>query len=340
MKELAEFLKSERQKRNLTLGSMSELSGISTGMLDRFEAGDLEFLGSALLIRYIIRGYCNALEIDPRPICERVAPSLDSLNFQELGIKKYACQMKLLRKKKRRMNASLLIFAVATAAVVYAGTWISQKRASLYAPLPAERILSQEELPPELVQKLASSEPKRSELRSPAGVPGNEPGTTAYNSETERAIMEADRNIGETGMSRAAGKADEPQAQAQEDTGEMTAEAQPPPDLPRVALSNSMEAVAEDKPAELPPEAKIYVFAVKANAKTWVQVRIDDRNTRSAMLYPGDRREWSAQKGMQVVIGNAGGVSMKWDEQPIDAPREPGRVLRFRLPDQITSIGD
>jgi len=51
------------------------------------------------------------------------------------------------------------------------------------------------------------------------------------------------------------------------------------------------------------------------------------------MLYPGDRREWAAGKSLQVVIGNAGGVLMKWNEQLLKAPREPGRVLRFRLPD-------
>ncbi|MGO9531035.1 MAG: hypothetical protein ACLP3B_07620 [Syntrophobacteraceae bacterium] len=32
-------------------------------------------------------------------------------------------------------------------------------------------------------------------------------------------------------------------------------------------------------------------------------------------------------------MGNAGGIHMKWNEQPVKAPRDPGRVLRFRLPD-------
>ncbi len=341
MKEIADFLKSERLERDLTLRSVSERSGVSIDMLDLFERCDLERLGSALLVRYIIRGYCGALEIDPQPVLDKAAPDLDNLNFQELGIKKYAVQVKLLRKKRRRMNASLLLFAVATAAVLYAGTWISEQRARLYAPVPAERILSQEELPPELVQKLATAEPQHNDSETPAAAPGNEPlaKVGADTREADRAIMQAEKNLQET--TETAGKAEEPaEPLAQEDTGEMTAEAQPSPDMPRVAISNSMEAVAEDKPAEPVPEPKSYVFAVEADAKTWVQVRIDDRHIRSAMLYPGDKREWSARKGMQVVIGNAGGVSMKWDEQPINAPREAGRVLRFKLPDQIASIGD
>jgi hypothetical protein len=51
------------------------------------------------------------------------------------------------------------------------------------------------------------------------------------------------------------------------------------------------------------------------------------------MLRPGDRREWSADRDLQVVVGNAGGIHMKWNGRQIEAPRDPGRVLRFRLPD-------
>jgi len=51
------------------------------------------------------------------------------------------------------------------------------------------------------------------------------------------------------------------------------------------------------------------------------------------MLRPGERREWSADRDLQVVVGNAGGIRMKWNGQPLEAPRDSGRVLRFRLPD-------
>lgn len=37
---------------------------------------------------------------------------------------------------------------------------------------------------------------------------------------------------------------------------------------------------------------------------------------------------------MRIVIGNAGGVSMKWDGRPVDIPARPGSVLRFSLPDE------
>ena len=61
MKELAEFLKTERLNRNMTLEEVSRLSGISTAMLTFLEACDFEQFGAPLLIRNTIRAYCKAL---------------------------------------------------------------------------------------------------------------------------------------------------------------------------------------------------------------------------------------------------------------------------------------
>ncbi len=97
-------------------------------------------------------------------------------------------------------------------------------------------------------------------------------------------------------------------------------------DLPTEALAAGKLAVSSET-------AKKHLFAVDADEKTWIQVEIDNKMTQSVMLYPGDKREWEAETGMRIVVGNLGGVRMQWDGRPLDAPGKPGRVLRFRLPD-------
>ena len=89
-------------------------------------------------------------------------------------------------------------------------------------------------------------------------------------------------------------------------------------------MSNSTDAVAGDEPVQSVETLHPNKFAVEADDEVWIQVIIDDKETRSAMLHPGDRREWTADKILQVVIGNAGGIHMKWNEQPVRAPRDPG----------------
>lgn len=341
MKELSEFLQSERNKRGLSLESIAEGSGISIGMLSSFEAGDFECIAASLLVRSIVRGYCKVFECDPEPLLQEFSSQLGELGYQEAGIQKFGRQMKMLRKKRRMISFPLLLFALATALVMYGGAWISEKRARLYAPPAADRILSQEDLPAELLEKLAPA-------------PGVQAGQrrAALNSrsdadlkETQKAIIKAEKNIEEAEKARSADKAAvAPKGGEAEKT--TLAENAPASNRnetaphPGVVLSNSMEVMAEDMPAASQEIGKRYRFAVEASDKTWVQVRIDEKETRSAMLLPGDKREWTAQKGMQVVIGNAGGVSMKWDDQPIKSSREPGRVLRFRLPEQTGSIAN
>ena len=61
---------------------------------------------------------------------------------------------------------------------------------------------------------------------------------------------------------------------------------------------------------------------------------MDDKTTQSAMLEPGDNRQWEAEKTMKIIVGNAGGVQMKWDGRPVEVPAKQGGVIRFSLPDQ------
>jgi cytoskeleton protein RodZ len=75
-------------------------------------------------------------------------------------------------------------------------------------------------------------------------------------------------------------------------------------------------------------------FSVEASQRTWIQVTMDDKSTQNAMLQPGDKRDWEAEKGMKIIIGNAGGVQMKWNGRPVEVPGRPGGVIRFSLPDQ------
>jgi len=361
MKELAEHIIAERRKRDLRLETVAERSGISLKMLRCFEAGDFECLGAPLLIRKTIREYCRVLEIDPDPLLEKVSSQIDNFNFQDRGIKKYAGQMKLLRRKRRMISPPLLLFAVATVAVMYGGAWISEKRASLYAPPGAERISTQEDLPAELRQRIASlpdngTGPAHPRDLAGPGRPENLPSRTsrvdADLKEAEKAIMaadkamiEAEKNIGDAERARGEVKADEPE-QAWEASMEVartetsTEEARQASIAVSNRSSHSSEVMAQDSHVDLPETPKRFRFAVEADAKTWVQVVIDEKETRSAMLHQGEAREWSALKGMRIVIGNAGGVHMKWDDQQVKAPRDPGRVLRFRLPEQLSSFNE
>ncbi len=348
MKELSKYLKAERLNRNVPLEVISERDGISLGMLKALEDGDLERFDAVILVREAIRSYCKVLEIDPEYVLQTYASEIDACDIQRAGIIRFGRQMKILHKRRRMISFPLFLLTLATIGIFYGGTWVSEKRARLYAPPPAGLISTQEDYPAELHQKLApSAQPntEKQDQRSQAESKTEEPPKTAEakpvreadpvpkDSEkiarrAENSILDAERAITEAKRSASAA-ATEPQVPA------------PAPAVaaPQVALSNSMEVLAEDKPAPTTEERKGLKFVVEADDKTWIQVKIDDKVTRSAMLGAGDKREWSAEKGIQVVVGNAGGIRMKLNDQPINAPRDSGKVLRFRLPEYIREAG-
>ncbi|MGD0399505.1 MAG: RodZ domain-containing protein [Syntrophobacteraceae bacterium] len=326
MKKLAEFLKTERLNRNLTLETVSERSGINMRMLVSLEACTFERFGaSTLFIRNMVRAYCRVLEIEPEPVIRRFSYDIERYNIQDAGIRKYGQQMKLMKlmhKKRRMISLPLFALFLISAALFYGGMWVAERRSKLFATPDADRVFTQEEIPADLQERLAPGPSAR--IKKPG----------ADMQKADEAIRKAEIHIRESQMAVDG-------AAVPENRGEQAGEAVEKDFIPgaaataQLAFSNSTEAVADDEPVQGTEEENRLPnkFAVETDDDVWIEVTIDDKETQRAVLHAGDRMEWAADKDLQVVIGNAGGIHMTWNEHPLKAPRDPGRVLRFRLPD-------
>lgn len=104
---------------------------------------------------------------------------------------------------------------------------------------------------------------------------------------------------------------------------------------PELGTAGRAEATASDDRDALRPMSSPHRFEIEAFQSSWVEVRGDGRRAEGVLLHPGDKRSWSVEEGVQIVVGNAGGVQMKWDDVPIDPGGRPGQVLRFRLPQAV-----
>lgn len=285
-------------------------------MLLSLEGGDFERFGAPLLIRNTIRAYCKAIQIDPGPLLTKYSSEIEKFNTLDRGIKRYGRQMKILRHKRRMIGFPLLVLVLMTVGIVYGGMWISEKRSKLYAPPEPNRVFLQEDLPAELQKKLTPSARVESKL-------GGREAASPTARDADRALRDAERSLNEAERIKDSQKLVPAAGQPE----------QPATPSSQLALSHSAEAVAEDKPVSVEQPRQKQKFTVEAEDKVWIQVKIDDKETRSAMLHAGEKREWTADKSMQVVVGNAGGLHMKWNDQPVKTSRDPGRVLRFRLPE-------
>lgn len=309
MKELAEYLKSERVKQGVTLKEMSERVRVSIVMLEALEEGQYERIGTGLLIRSFLRAYCGVLGIDPQPLLEKYSSSIVAVDQQDEGIRRFGRWSKSFKKKNRIGIFTLLLLGIAAMGVIYGGVlfWKSREDSGVSQSLKTSGY-PQEELPSDLSGKVGK------------GV-GQDSGTGSVSpvEKTNQAPNEA-----------AGGKSEKARA------GVILKSQEGTPPKPSTTESGAAGRLPEgtERPGTPAPGAEKHVFSVEATQKTWIQVVSDDKNTRNVMLEAGDTHQWEADKTVKVVVGNAGGIRMKWDGRAVEVPARAGSVIRFSLPDQ------
>ncbi len=79
---------------------------------------------------------------------------------------------------------------------------------------------------------------------------------------------------------------------------------------------------------------KKYGVLLKAKIvkKTWVAVKIDERHTKTSMLYPKESNVWKAHKRLRIKIGNAGGIILNYNGKNIGKPGKEGQVITLFFP--------
>jgi len=303
MRELAVFLKSVRLERGITLDSISRNTGMSLSTLKALEAANWDKLDSLLLVKNFVCAYCSALGIDSAAVLEKYAADIRACNRQNEYLARYAKWSKVKRSRTRLGPFGMLLLGIGLAGLASGGVWIVEKRARVSETPPiAKAVYSQQEFPTDLpVRSNPVAKPEPKVEPAPVAPVVETAAPPAAKEPAEVPVQQEVPVAGEVRTAQASG-------------------------LPS-------EVLAAGEPAGPSETARKHVFAVAASEKTWIQVEMDGRVTQSAMLHPGETREWNAEKGMRIVVGNLGGVRMNWDGRPVDAPGRSGQVLRFHLPD-------
>lgn len=324
MKELADTLRSERLARGVTLEEMFQRVRVSVPMLKALEEGRFERIGAPLLIRSFVRSYCAALDMDAEALLSKFDREIRSYDPQKTGLERYRRWLNSMHSNGRSRLAWVTVFSLLIA-TVYGGIWLSERQEQL-----RRMENNQERFPPQ---------------DFPADLPGQEMKLSGVDREMDASSCEDSRNPdGSCPSPQPSAAALSGLASLGSDAEHSTGVAGSPglmeePVVPAPSTSppgnggHVTEVLAVDRPLSTDDKPQKHLLAMEATEKTWVQVRIDDKKAYSTTLYPGDRREWEAGEAVRIVLGNAGGVLMKWDDRPVNTGGRSGQVLRFRLPD-------
>jgi cytoskeleton protein RodZ len=103
--------------------------------------------------------------------------------------------------------------------------------------------------------------------------------------------------------------------------------AQPAPAGPSSVAPAALPSTASPAPTERVP-------LVRAVETTWVKVTADGAPPIEETLSPGTVREWRSAGRFRVSVGNAGGVKVELDGQPLPALGQRGQVVHRTIPDE------
>jgi cytoskeleton protein RodZ len=86
-------------------------------------------------------------------------------------------------------------------------------------------------------------------------------------------------------------------------------------------------------PVSMPPapHAKL-VLQITAMELTWLKVTRDGRDSKEMTLKPDDRMTLEAENRFELHLGNAGGIQLTLNGQPVRIPARRGKVVKLTLP--------
>ncbi len=105
-----------------------------------------------------------------------------------------------------------------------------------------------------------------------------------------------------------------------------TSPAQPAPTPPAGAAGVASPPGPVGTAAERP--ARRLLLAAIAVEPTWMRVRADGGEEREVLLQKGQTVRFGAEKGFVVTVGNAGGVQLTLNGEPLPSLGAPGQVVR------------
>lgn len=118
MKDLGEFLKTERLRQGVELATITEQTCISRSMLIALEEGDASKIGTPLLVRSFTRAYCRILRIDPSAVLERYTGEIPRHERLDDGIRRFRESSQAAR-HRGRLRLIMVTMALVTLGALY-----------------------------------------------------------------------------------------------------------------------------------------------------------------------------------------------------------------------------
>lgn len=304
--ELGEVLRAEREKRHLSIDDAANELKINVRQLQALEEGNIDLLPHQAYAKGFIRSYASWLGISP----EEIQRALASPGVPEKAPQKIVSNEKDKVPGKTRKSFFIPVFILLLALGLYVGwengalDYLEKLNFSNFGNTPA----------------LQSAEEFISSKAETNNKPGSEKQVLSKNTETNT-------------NSEDSAKLNTPQNQPVERKEQTTTEIQ------QDASSNEkikIEEARDEDTSGNPPETTTVPgqnkLVITATEECWIHSNADKTDTRQFSLRKGDTFALTFAKSLELKLGNAGGVRLRYNGKDLPPPGTSGQVKVLTFP--------
>ena len=326
LEELGAALRAEREKRGLSIEDVANHLKIGARLLRALEEGDASSLPHLAYAKGFIRSYSSYLGMAAEEVNEAVC----ALGGTSPAVPQpvYMPEESLAPGRSLKWLGVLIVLAL-----VAGGAYVAWQQGAL-------EILSRQ------TRRLAQPSPPLQTPDSAESVPGRETSAPAADSaqtpsQTPAAKSEAFAPAASPSP-EAAPVAAPASAASTASTGGVNTPSSAPAPASAWGLSSTTAAPAQPaigqnatqpaQPADgaLPPGQ--HKVVITATEECWVHSNADNTDTRQFSLRKGDTFALTFTKSLELKLGNAGGVRIRYNGQDMPAPGQSGQVRTLTFP--------
>ncbi len=300
MKSLGEYLRAERQARGISLEQIFAETRISMEMLRAIENGNVEQLPAPILIKGFLKAYAEKIGLDPEEVIVEYQNVIEEVGNPQERMEKFHQRL-----QPQSSNKKLLVLVIAL--TLLTGLIFFWYRSSS-------------------VRKQSTSS-SSGEFVSPTAV-------------DQRAVKSApDSGINQTKSAQSSRRTQgELMTGSESDSSELGGRTAPAAstgaEVSKIGEGSgypSGESLQEVR--ILPPGQSPYLLRAEAAETTWIRISTDETGEHEYLLQPGEQLTWRASSSYKLLIGNAGGIQLYLNDEPLKRLGEAGQVVYLKLPD-------
>lgn len=339
--ELGSALRTEREKRGLDMEDAANRLKISARLLRALEEGDEQSLPPLAYTKGFIRSYASYVGLSSEEVSEALG-ALEAASEQVAPQNVYEPEMVLAPRRNLRPILAGVFMVCVVAAILVAWQqgvfdFLGRQTRRLAQPAPMQ---SAESVDPGNLTSRPSVATPQAPAQAPAGTssasagqPQGAAGATAKTPVGQPAA--APSTVGQPTGSPSAAQAPAQSAAPGLPPVRGTAANTPAAGAP-VQAAPATQSAAAAAPAAGPQDgdapAPGHKLIITATEECWIHSSADKTDTRQFSLHKGDTFALTFSKSLELKLGNAGGVRLRYDGEELPPAGQSGQVRNLVFP--------